>query len=60
MDMVKIDVEGAEYEVLLGMKTFLLWQHPKIIIEVSWENFSRVTAFLKDLGYTITPIKDFK
>jgi len=57
VDMVKIDVEGAEYEVLLGMKKTLLQQHPKIIIEVSWENFSRVTAFLKDLGYTITPIK---
>ncbi len=42
---VKIDVEGAEYEALLGMRHFLETCRPYLAIEISGN-------FLKEFGHT--------
>lgn len=57
VDWVKIDVEGAELEVLEGMEDALKRYHPKIVIEV-WEgNVKNVERFLKRHGYSMEAIK---
>jgi FkbM family methyltransferase len=66
LDLVKIDVEGFEYQVLLGLKQTISKHKPRIIFEYDknyWEantqNFSECFDFLSALGYTlyqITPV----
>ena len=58
VDFVKIDSEGAEYEVLLGMKKILKKNQPKLIIEIN--NFTlkknypvKIYEFLYKLKYDI-------
>lgn len=51
IDIVKIDVEGAEYEVLRGMKKILELGKVKIICEVH-------PSHLLSLGYSTTDILD--
>ena len=46
--ILKIDVEGFEYEVLLGAKNFIRKNKPEIIIEI-WNQESRI--LLSKLGY---------
>jgi FkbM family methyltransferase len=51
--MIKIDVEGFEYFVLLGAKKILERDHPVIIIEIWDNNLEKIKDFLlKDIGYT--------
>ena len=62
MDWLKIDVEGAELEVLNGAVNALQWFKPKLIIECH-EQFvpgikQQVTDFLTPLGYVPTWIDD--
>jgi len=45
VDLIKIDVEGAEPKVLRGMKELLSKQSPKILIEINEER-------LKSFGYS--------
>lgn len=59
-NLVKIDVEGAELDVLRGMIGTLRKYGPKIIVEVDDEvqtrcldKLSASQAFLRDLGYRI-------
>jgi FkbM family methyltransferase len=52
-DVIKIDVEGAELEVLSGALGLLEKRHPTILCEVSSERSSGVTALLKAKGYRI-------
>ena len=52
IDLVKIDVEGAEKEVLEGMRDTLLRFRPRLIVEVSKRNECWVNGFLGSLGYT--------
>ena len=52
-DVIKIDVEGAELEVLTGALGVLEKKHPVILCEVSSECSPQVTALLKDHGYRI-------
>lgn len=48
-DIVKIDVEGAELDVLIAMKDLVTRAHPILMIENSdWHN---VTAWLKENDY---------
>lgn len=52
-DVLKIDVEGAELEVLEGARDLLVRKGPIIICEVCSERSMDVTSLLKRLGYTI-------
>ncbi|HEY9003247.1 MAG TPA: FkbM family methyltransferase [Mucilaginibacter sp.] len=66
LDLVKIDVEGFEYQVLLGLKQTIGKHKPRIIFEYDknyWEanaqNFSECFDFLSSLSYTlyqVTPV----
>jgi FkbM family methyltransferase len=49
-DFVKIDVEGFELEVLLGMERILDGHHPLLMIEVT-RNKNELHALLKRHGY---------
>lgn len=57
IDVVKIDVEGAELHVLKGMKRVLKKYKPYIIIEVSLSTLAHVVELLK--GYSFTIIEGF-
>jgi FkbM family methyltransferase len=52
-DVLKIDVEGAELEVLAGASDLLERKGPIIICEVCSERSREVTILLKRLGYKI-------
>lgn len=52
-DVVKIDVEGAELEVLKGAEGLLGGKRPVILAEVDPKNSMVVAGFLKGLGYKI-------
>ena len=56
VDLVKIDVEGAEVEVLEGMKGSIEKFKPNLLIEVSWANAESVYKFLKEMNYEIEEI----
>ena len=49
--LVKIDVEGHELSVLIGMRKLLERDHPVLIVE---DNTEGVTPFLSELGYKDT------
>lgn len=50
VDFIKIDVEGAEHDVLLGLEATIESWRPALLVENSdWHN---VTAFLVKYGYT--------
>lgn len=58
IDLVKIDVEGAELQVLRGMKESLLKYHPKVVVElIPWilanlgASTEEVSTFLRQAGY---------
>jgi FkbM family methyltransferase len=50
IDLIKIDVEGHEYEVLLGASNILTSCKPILIIECQY-SFEKVNDFLKNIGY---------
>jgi len=66
LDLLKIDVEGFEYQVLLGLKQTIGKHKPRIIFEYDinyWnantQNFSECFDFLSGLCYTlyqVTPV----
>ena len=56
VDMVKIDVEGAEAEVLEGMRKTIEKFKPNLLIEVFQENADRVFSFLKEINYEFEEI----
>jgi hypothetical protein len=51
--VIKIDVEGAELEVLEGASGLLERHAPVIICEVCTERSTEVTALLRRFGYSI-------
>ncbi|MFE9450254.1 FkbM family methyltransferase [Streptomyces sp. NPDC006739] len=54
-DLVKIDVEGAEYDLLKsGGKNLLSSVKPKLLIECDRESQVSITALLRDNGYRVT------
>lgn len=57
VDLVKIDVEGAECEVLEGMGR-LLDSKPGILVEVSTNNLERLKNFLKTVDYSVVQISE--
>jgi FkbM family methyltransferase len=51
VDFIKIDVEGAEHDVLLGLESTIASCLPALLVENSdWHN---VTAFLEKYGYSL-------
>lgn len=42
VDFIKIDVEGYEYEALLGLTETLKTHHPKIMLEYSYDGYKEV------------------
>lgn len=52
--VIKIDVEGAEYLVLLGAKNVLINKKPLIAMEVyKDENHKKAVDFLLEIGYNV-------
>ncbi|HEV2885040.1 MAG TPA: FkbM family methyltransferase [Pyrinomonadaceae bacterium] len=51
--VMKIDVEGAEYEVLSGSQELLAKVRPLILCEVSSSNAARVGTLLRSYGYEL-------
>jgi len=61
VDWIKIDVEGAEYEVLQGLKNTLRRFRPKLIVEIHRKK-REVLNFMSKLGYryeVINPEGDY-
>jgi len=61
-NIIKIDVEGAEYKVLLGMKNYLKVAAPEIVMEHLCENrfneeHRKADKLLKQFGYIPYTIK---
>ena len=66
-DVIKIDVEGFEYEILCGMKSTLGKYRPLVICEITNEwlentgcSFSIILEFMQALGYEAFTIDDNK
>jgi len=65
IDFVKIDVEGAEYNALLGASEMIKRCHPTIVSEFSPQTMPGISGvdgrqylrFLLDFGYTISVIQ---
>lgn len=52
-DFVKIDVEGFELKVLMGMKNMLQKHKPVLWVEIFDEHFNEVDDFLKEYNYIL-------
>ena len=50
-DWIKIDVEGAEFEVLQGLKRTLTQGKPKLVVEIHKQNLEKVCHYMSVLGY---------
>lgn len=67
INMVKIDVEGYEYEVLAGMQKTLAIHKPIIILEFSGQlyfsrgnnNGDKIISLLENIGYALYDIEDY-
>lgn len=67
IDMIKIDVEGYEYEVLSGMQKILLQHRPIIILEFSGQLYitkgdkhgDKIISLLENIGYDLYDIEDY-
>lgn len=55
IDWVKIDVEGAEIEVLQGLKRTLTVDQPNLIVESWGPNQRRLFRLMEDFRYSVTP-----
>jgi FkbM family methyltransferase len=58
VDWIKIDVEGAEYEALEGLKNTIQQYKPTLIIEVFKENIEKVTKFMNESNYIVKLIPE--
>lgn len=57
-DVLKIDVEGAEYKVLSGGSEIIGSAKPTIYCEVKSNNVKKVTSFLNNHNYKLYGLKD--
>ena len=66
IDMIKIDVEGYEYEVLHGIKNTLLKHTPILLLEFSGEAYkkggrghgAKILSLLRECNYLLFDIED--
>lgn len=56
IDLIKIDVEGAELRVLRGAINTIVRCRPHIVIECWFNNFNEVVRFLRYHGYNIVKL----
>ena len=52
-DIIKIDAEGFDYEILIGLKETITGHRPSILIEYSPPLQERLESFCKDLSYVM-------
>ena len=53
-DLVKMDIDGAEYEALLGMSAVISKRHPAFVIEVHTRELEDLCAtFLRSRSYSV-------
>jgi FkbM family methyltransferase len=57
VDIIKIDVEGAEYKVLKGGINTITKYKPVIFVEIWTNNYKSIAEFLRKLKYDITLIE---
>jgi len=63
--LIKIDAEGAEYKILMGMQKVIDMHHPKLLIEVHSPHLEKKQGihlstffeFLDNKGYEIHPVE---
>jgi FkbM family methyltransferase len=60
VNMVKVDVNGCEYEVLIGGHRALMQFKPVLIVEVTLKNKTRVFEYLAEAEYTPTILSEAK
>jgi len=58
VDLVKIDVEGAEIKVLEGARGLLSFTDAIFVIEATNETIGKVTKIMKEYGYELTKVLD--
>jgi len=58
-DVIKMDIEGAEFDALQGMQTKVLISKPHLILETS-PNDMRCFDFLLSLGYIALDLSNYK
>lgn len=58
VDLIKIDVEGAELMVLEGLKQSFVNNQPTVIIEIEPHNISDILMMFADLSYEVRTIDD--
>ena len=51
--LIKIDAEGAEYKILLGMKNLIKLSSPTIVFECWGDDFLKIRKFLQKKSYKI-------
>lgn len=57
--LIKLDVEGHEFEVLKGAKELIQQTRPMIYAELKEvQQFKEISEFLQDLGYTVAYAED--
>jgi len=56
---IKIDAEGAEVNILMGLKNTLKTKSPRVIVECSSEmNLKSLKKLAKQINYKVIPIKE--
>lgn len=65
IEMIKIDVEGFEFEVLKGAKSIISTEKPKLIIEISQardkdQQTIEIWNFVKQMNYSVFKLKGGK
>ena len=58
VDLIKIDVEGHEFEVLQGACRTIAASKPTLIIEIKKDLFGRVRDLLLSYGYAAERLED--
>jgi FkbM family methyltransferase len=53
LDLVKIDIEGSEYEAIQGMEVILKTYYPRMIVEIKEQNENKVIKKLRRMGYKL-------
>ena len=53
IDLLKIDAEGADYEVLLGASQTFASRPPRVVVIETLDRYAEVSSFLTERGYSL-------